>query len=82
MTHRMNTSYLHIACLQLTAPVNGNIDCSVGDDGETNVGETCTFTCHDGYELSGSVKRSCLNEQSWSGSETMCTPSMSLLYVL
>ena len=67
-------------CPPLTAPDNGAITCSLGDDEEANynVGETCTFTCDDGYELTGSVNRSCQIDRSWSGYETTCTLSTSL----
>ena len=70
---------LFIVCQPLTAPDNGVIDCSLGDDGEANPGDTCTFTCDDGYELEGSTSRSCEADGSWSGNETKCTlrmPSM------
>ena len=69
---------LYIACPPLTAPDNGDIDCSLGDDGEANVGDTCSFTCDLGYELTGSDTRSCQIDGSWSGNETECTRSMLL----
>ena len=50
---------MFIECPQLTAPDNGDIDCSLGDDGQPSLGDTCTFTCDGGHELSGSVSRSC-----------------------
>ena len=65
-------------CPSLTAPDNGTITCSLGDDEEATVGETCTFTCDGGYELTGSVNRSCQIDGSWSGNETTCTSSTSL----
>ncbi|XP_065903900.1 P-selectin-like [Dysidea avara] len=60
-------------CPPLTAPDNGDIDCSLGDDGEANPGDTCTFTCDDGYELGGSTSRTCGDDGSWSGTDTTCT---------
>ena len=69
---------VYIACLPLTVPDNGDINCSLGGDGEADVGETCTFTCNDGYELTGSISRSCQIDESWSGTNTICTQSMSL----
>ena len=63
-------------CPPLTAPDNGNIDCSLGEDGETNPGDTCTFTCDDGYELGGSTSRTCGDDGNWDGTDTTCTESM------
>ncbi|XP_065905188.1 P-selectin-like [Dysidea avara] len=60
-------------CPPLTAPDNGDIDCSLGDDGEANPGDTCTFTCDDGYELGGSTSRTCGDDGNWSGTDTTCT---------
>ena len=35
-------------------------------------GDTCSFTCNTGYELTGSDNRTCQSNGSWSGSETFC----------
>ena len=57
-----------MSCQQLTAPDNGMIDCT------GNVFEdTCTFSCDDNYELSGSETRTCQSDRTWSGTEAMCT---------
>ena len=60
-----------VSCPPLTAPDNGMIDCtgSLFED-------TCTFSCDDGYELTGSENRTCQSDQTWSGTETVCTLSM------
>jgi len=63
------------ACPPLTAPDNGMINCSLGGDGEANVGDTCVFTCDDGFLLTGSTSRSCQIDGDWSGTETECTMS-------
>jgi len=68
--------YLVIACPPLTAPDNGGIDCSLGDDGHPSLGDTCTFTCDDDYFLSGSESRSCQVDGRWSGTVPMCIRSM------
>ena len=47
-----------IACQLLVAPDNGMINCSLGDDGQASLGDTCTVTCNSGYELSGNTSRS------------------------
>ena len=65
-----------VTCPPLTTPDNGDIDCSVGGDGEANPGDTCTFTCDDGYELGGSTSRTCGDDGSWSGNDTTCTIGM------
>ena len=57
-----------VPCPPLTAPDNGMIDCtgSLFED-------TCTFSCDDGYNITGSETRTCQSDQTWSGSEAMCT---------
>ena len=68
--------FLHLAvatCPLLTAPDNGAIDCSLGDDGQANPGDTCTFTCNDGFERSGSRRRTCNDDKTWTGSASICT---------
>jgi len=67
-------------CPPLTAPDNGDIDCSLGGDGEANPGNTCTFTCDDGYELGGSTSRTCGDDGSWSDTDTICTKSMHIIW--
>ena len=47
---------------------NGNISC----DGEHVTGTTCIFVCHLGYRLVGSVSRTCLPNNTWSGETTKC----------
>ena len=49
-------------------PQNGNISC----DGEHVTDTTCTFECDVGYELVGSVNRTCLPDNTWSGETTNC----------
>ena len=71
-----------VTCPPLTAPDNGAIDCSLGDDGEANPGDTCTFTCNDGYELGSSTSRTCGDDGSWSGTDATCTFGMMILYML
>ena len=60
-----------VSCPPLTAPDNGMIDCtgSLFED-------TCTFSCDDGYELTGSENRTCQSDQTWSGTEPMCVQGM------
>ena len=61
---------LVITCPVLSAPDNGQISCSPGND---NPGDTCTFTCDDGFEISGTESRTCQNDGTWNGADdTAC----------
>ena len=74
--------FLTVSCSSLTAPDNGMINCSLGDDGVPSYEDTCSFTCNTGYELTGSSERTCQGNGSWSGSPVSCIimecPSSSL----
>ena len=39
-------------------------------------GDTCSFTCNTGYELTGSNTRTCQSNGSWSGSDDVCRKGM------
>ena len=70
-------------CPPLTAPDNGDIDCSLEDDGIPIEGDTCYFTCDEGFELSGgNLIRECQSDGSWSGSPPTCDTGRMLLYVI
>ena len=64
--------FIVVPCPLLTSPNNGGIDCSLGGDGVSNPGETCTVTCNDGYQVMGNGTRTCQNDGSWSGSNATC----------
>ena len=68
---------VEVTCPQLIAPDNGDIDCSLGDNGEANPGDTCTFTCDDNYELGFSSSRTCRDDGTWSGDATTCSRGIS-----
>ena len=76
------SSHIHtvVPCPTLTDPHNGAIYCSLGENGIPSYNDTCSFTCNTGYELTGSDTRTCQNDGSWSGSETICRRSMLILY--
>ena len=38
-------------------------------------GDTCSFACNTGYELTGSDTRTCQSDESWSGSDAVCRRS-------
>jgi len=68
--------FICIACPSLTAPANGNIDCSLGDDNIPTASDACTFTCDDGFRLGGSSRRVCQirrGRASWNGEQTTCS---------
>ena len=44
----------------------------MGNDGEPNPGDTCTFRCNDGYKLSDSDSRTCTDTGTWNGTEPTC----------
>ena len=55
-------------CPSLTDPVNGTINCSLGDDGVPSYEDTCTFLCNNGDEIT----RICQSDGSWSGTVVIC----------
>ena len=61
----------------LLSPANGEImSCSSGTIGVGYDGDTCSFTCNTGYELTGSDTRTCQSNGSWSGSDDVCRRGM------
>ena len=48
------------------------MSCSSGRVGVGYEGDTCSFTCNIGYELTGSENRTCQSDGSWSGSGIAC----------
>ena len=63
---------LDIQCNNLSI-ANGEImSCSSGRVGVGYEGDTCSFTCNTGYELTGSDTRTCQSDGSWSGSDDVC----------
>ena len=67
--------FLLVQCPRHFAPVNGMIDCSLGPNNIADEGEICQLTCDVGMMLNGSTSRTCQNDRSWSGTETMCMTS-------
>jgi len=51
---------------------NGIVNCFLGNDGVPTYKDTCSFRCKPGYVLTGSYKRTCLSDGSWSGKMTIC----------
>jgi len=63
---------LVVGCIELSDPINGVINCSLGDDGVTSFEDTCTYKCNSGYEVKGSGMRRCKSDGIWSGNSTSC----------
>ena len=63
---------LLVTCTNLNAPTDGMITCALGVDGVPTDGDTCSFTCNTGYELSGSAMRTCGSDGSWNGTDAVC----------
>ena len=65
--------WLDISCDNLSTPTNGGItSCSSGRVGVGYEGDTCSFTCNTGYELTGSDTRTCQSDGNWNGSDDVC----------
>ena len=59
-------------CPTLTNPSNSMVDCSLKGGVFANPGDTCSFTCNNGYELTGNAYRICQTDGSWSGIDAVC----------
>ena len=59
--------------------MNGELFCSLRDDGAPSYQDTCSFTCNTGYELIGSATRTCQSDGSWSGSDVVCSNSTGII---
>ena len=68
----VSTVLLLVTCPSLNHPDNGNGSCSWKGDRGPFPGDTCTFTCNNGYQLMGNAIRTCGNDGNWNGSDAMC----------
>ena len=57
-------------CTNISSALNGQIQCT----GPQVTAQNCTFTCDPGYNLTGSVHRTCQSDHTWSGETTLCLP--------
>ena len=69
--------YFVVQCRSISKLDNGNVSCSLGDDGVLSYQDTCNVTCDTGYTLNGSDTRICLSNGSWSGMDGICTGKLS-----
>ena len=75
--------FIVIGCNDLSTLSNGEIvSCSSGRVGVGYEGNTCSFTCNSGYELTGSDTRTCQSNGSWSGIDVLCKKRGMLCYML
>ena len=58
------------------------MSCSSGRVGVGYEGDTCSFTCNTGYELTGSDTRTCQSDGSWSDTEAMCREGQQAILLL
>ena len=69
----MHVSYAALVCGQLDSPTNGAIIIA----GDTRVGSTATYTCDEGFILTGgSETRVCTEDQTWTGTMPTCGKSV------
>ena len=60
-------SEIIINCDQLFDPDNGDVELT-----DVTEGSTATYTCDEGFDLSGDKFRTCQSNGQWSGSEPIC----------
>ena len=73
LSYIMTNYFIDFRCDDLSTPANGEItSCSSGRVGVGYEGDTCSFTCNTGYELTGSDTRTCQSDGNWNGSNAMC----------
>ena len=69
-----------VKCDNLFLPNNGYIaSCSSGRVGVGYEGDTCSFTCNNGSELTASDTRTCQSDGSWSGTDDVCRRGLYIL---
>ncbi len=59
-------------CPDLTVPANGMISYTMGTASVRPEGTIATFTCNNGYTLTGGSFSQCQNDRTWSGTAPTC----------
>ena len=77
----MHFIHVDIRCDILSTPSNGGMSCSSGRVGVGYEGDTCSFTCNTGYELTGIDTRTCQSNGSWNGTVSICRKGTGYLLV-
>ncbi|XP_065884217.1 scavenger receptor cysteine-rich type 1 protein M130-like isoform X2 [Dysidea avara] len=79
MCHANGTWSNFSVCIRVKCPTledlgNGYVTCSLGDDEVFSYGDTCSYTCGDGYKLTGSSIAACGSDGQWNMSSILeCT---------
>ncbi|KAK9956629.1 hypothetical protein ABG768_014348 [Culter alburnus] len=60
-----------VTCEQLSAPPHGSMECS-GLYGNHSLSSMCTFSCADGYKLSGTAELQCNSSGAWNVPPPSC----------
>ena len=80
MITRVSVTILEIQC---DNPANvKRVSCGSDNTTMGYEGDTCSFTCNTGYELTGSDTRTCQSNGSWSGSDDVCRRGTCLIKCL
>ena len=66
---QLHPYFLFSVCESLSNPTNGGV---VINDSTRVVGSIATYSCDDGFLLSGSIERECQDNGMWSGNEPLC----------
>ena len=64
-------------CGALANPANGQVSHTAG----TTFGQTATYTCNMGYNLTGESTRTCQDTGLWSGSAPTCQRMLCICYI-
>ena len=58
------------------------VNCSTGNDGVLSYGDSCSFSCNDGYYFTGPETRFCESNGMWSGNETLCEEGTVAIFIM
>ena len=68
--HSLSLSLIGITCGDLIVPANGDVEYS---NRNRTFNSTATYSCDEGYTLTGNSQRICVGLNIWSGSDPTCT---------
>jgi len=62
-----------VSCSMPSDPMNGIVNCSLGDDKALSYEDTCTTMCNTGYEIqAGDAMRTCQSNMMFNGIGATC----------